>query len=623
MLRDTQRGYGSRAGGCIRTRVESPDHVTLRVLTAGDHYTSNHTHLAQASSPFCSWLLPLVAGTMARSGKMGVRTGAGTFRRAAATAFPALRPLAPSRKALTRGRFQPLSRSERSRALALARREVLADSSRKPQASKLKTIRRFLACFDLQLVPFTVEVVQALAAALKWRGYRSADLYLYHARATAERQGAFISRATHRAMTDMLRSVRRGRGPAKRCEGLILERMPALRGSPGAWAKHGPWRPRATLTLGSWWMLREIELSNAEIRSVTINPRMRTATLTLPSSKADPEALGASITHGCCCVTASPQTDAAAQKAHSAWARCMCPYHQMLDHLHFLSLEWPTWFDDLGWPLPGHPLFPTSAGGVCSKVGVTKTIQSAATQLGQPLVDSGGITLHTGHALRVTGAQGLARAGLTEHVIALVARWGSATVLRYIRSAPLTSSFKLAAQALAGWQAQPGAPPIATTPPLAVAVARSHPPKRRRGSDSMHTDLAKRLERVELELAKLTAWRTEVATTIATSEAAPAPLPPVKAVVAQPVVGECLPYVISQYGRYHTVAVGYPENPRLWVTGCGWPFGASHDARPAGVLPPFYKAYCERCLTAEREQAKAAAQALVSEDGPAHKSSVP
>ena len=72
--------------------------------------------------------------------------------------------------------------------------------------------------------------------------------------------------------------------------------------------------------------------------------------------------------------------------------------------------------------------------------------------LGQVLVDPGGLFLHTGHALRVTGAQGMARAGLPEHTIALIARWGSAAVLTYIRKAPLAASHHVAAVALAGWE---------------------------------------------------------------------------------------------------------------------------------------------------------------------------
>ena len=62
--------------------------------------------------------------------------------------------------------------------------------------------------------------------------------------------------------------------------------------------------------------------------------------------------------------------------------------------------------------------------------------------------------------LRVTGAQGMSRAGLTEHTIALLARWGSAAVLTHIRKAPLTASRYLAAVARAGWER--GAAPTRT-----------------------------------------------------------------------------------------------------------------------------------------------------------------
>ena len=59
--------------------------------------------------------------------------------------------------------------------------------------------------------------------------------------------------------------------------------------------------------------------------------------------------------------------------------------------------------------------------------------------------------LHSRHAMRVTGAQALSRAGLSEHTIALIDRWDSATVLTYIRKAPLVASHHLAAVALVGW----------------------------------------------------------------------------------------------------------------------------------------------------------------------------
>ena len=44
---------------------------------------------------------------------------------------------------------------------------VYAESTHAPMEAKMRTNRRFLACWDLPLVPYTVEVVYALGAALK------------------------------------------------------------------------------------------------------------------------------------------------------------------------------------------------------------------------------------------------------------------------------------------------------------------------------------------------------------------------------------------------------------------------------------------------------------------------
>ena len=58
----------------------------------------------------------------------------------------------------------------------------------------------------------------------------------------------------------------------------------------------------------------------------------------------------------------------------------------------------------------------------------------------------------SGHSLRVTGAQGLARLGLDAWSIQLLGRWGSAVVFGYIREAALGSAELWARRAAA----QPG-----------------------------------------------------------------------------------------------------------------------------------------------------------------------
>ena len=214
------------------------------------------------------------------------------------------------------------------------------------------------------------------------------------------------------------------------------------------WIKGGPWRPAACLILVSRWMIRGSEFSNAEARSVTLSTVLQTVSWTLPASKADSSALGVTITHGCCCCCCCCCQGAGSDRQDSP----LCPYHRMEDHLVAYRRKWPRRFRRNGRARPGVPLFPDANGGVCTKAGVTDTIRVAAKRQGQPLVDPGGLFLHTGHAMRVTGSQALSRAGLPEHTVALVAMWGSAAVLLYIRKAPLASTRLLSTVALTGWE---------------------------------------------------------------------------------------------------------------------------------------------------------------------------
>ena len=135
----------------------------------------------------------------------------------------------------------------------------------------------------------------------------------------------------------------------------------------------------------------------------------------------------------------------------------------------------------------GYPLFPDANGDVCSKAGVTETIRGAAQRLGHELVDAGGLFLHSGHAMRVTGAQALFRAGVSEHTISLIARWGSATVLTYIRKAPLAASHHLAALAVAGWDRNSGSSSSAA-PFSRTSVVRSAAPHTAKPTPCSGTD---------------------------------------------------------------------------------------------------------------------------------------
>ena len=130
----------------------------------------------------------------------------------------------------------------------------------------------------------------------------------------------------------------------------------------------------------------------------------------------------------------------------------LCPYHLMVGRLRAYRRRFTRRFYASGLAKPGFPLFPDNMGEACAKDGVTNTVRHAAKHSGQQIVEPGGLVLHTGHAMRVLGVQGLSRAGFAELTVALIARWGSSAVNGYLRKATLTSSHLLASAALAGWE---------------------------------------------------------------------------------------------------------------------------------------------------------------------------
>ena len=71
------------------------------------------------------------------------------------------------------------------------------------------------------------------------------------------------------------------------------------------------------------------------------------------------------------------------------------------------------------------------------------TIVAMALDLGLPLHTRSGAPRFTGHSFRVTGAMWLAASGIDVWRIQLHGRWGSDTVLRYVRLAPLAKSLEL------------------------------------------------------------------------------------------------------------------------------------------------------------------------------------
>ncbi len=78
-----------------------------------------------------------------------------------------------------------------------------------------------------------------------------------------------------------------------------MERLPEVAEGDEPLVEAGPVHPCRVLTIGCWWLTREIELGNAAVSDDSETPSG--AQLTLPESKSDICALGTVRQHGCAC----------------------------------------------------------------------------------------------------------------------------------------------------------------------------------------------------------------------------------------------------------------------------------------------------------------------------------
>ena len=227
-----------------------------------------------------------------------------------------------------------------------------------------------------------------------------------------------------RALKDCKRSCARGVGASSRPRPLPLELLGQLPAGREAWCEEGPLNPRAAMIMGSWWLCREVEISSSRARLIELlfsDAGVPSVRWHLPASKNDTLAMGMGRSLNCCCSTVG---------------RAGCPAHCLWDHLLFLKHSFPEKFvhDVPNWDLP---LFPKLDGGVVPKSAMVKTIVTAATFLSVPLEAPDGSERVSGHSLRVSGAQGLARMGWDLWAIQLHGRWQSDVVKHYVREAHL------------------------------------------------------------------------------------------------------------------------------------------------------------------------------------------
>ena len=359
------------------------------------------------------------------------------------------------------------------------------------------------------------------------------------------------------------------------------------------------------MVVGSWWLLRELEASSTRAVHVGLHvgeAGRLVARLSLPASKSDQEARGVTRGHACTCAGApSPG----------------CPAHALADQLRFLERQFPGHFVQ-GVPSPELPLFPDAEGGACAKDAVVRTILFAATALGLPTSSPDGAERISGHTLRVTGAQGLDRAGFSLWAIQLLGRWAGDAIQGYVRAAHVDVFERApAAERAAGPRRavssqEPDEGRLSLEELVAevlgrcgAAAAASSPPTSA-SSEPGPAELGPLVDRAvaaQIEVALppvreglLEALRAE----LRTRSVPPAP------------AGSPVYYVRNpRTKRCHRVLVGPPAARSAWTTACSWPCGVpgrdgvaefvSEDA-----LPQEPSLLCGLCLPELREDRKAA-----------------
>ena len=263
-----------------------------------------------------------------------------------------------------------------------------ASTTRGPRASRAALWQEILSTAGFDPLDMSVEAFRAGVAALRAAGFRAAMSVADQAVADARERGHAVGPALGRAIAKARRACKRGLGPPRHTAAFPVERIPELPGGPEPWVPGGPTHPRRLLVVGSWWLTREIELGNAAAEDAHFDDS-GIASLSLPASKTDIQALGAARSHACACGHWRP--------GPPLLPRELCPACVLRDQARWARAEGASSQDG---PLP---LFPAE-GDFPTKEGIVATIAYAAERLGLPLLAPSGAQRWGGHALRRGGA---------------------------------------------------------------------------------------------------------------------------------------------------------------------------------------------------------------------------
>ena len=303
-------------------------------------------------------------------------------------------------------------------------------ATREAKRRKIKDIMDSCGFTNFHLVGLNPDQLLTIAAVLGEMGLRSADQYIGEAKLMQLELGVSWSDVMERQLTMLKRALRRDRGPETRATEVPLDTLDNILwerrdNTPGV-----PCRIAWSYAWATVWMLRSVEAAAVRVKDVRVKHRAKTVTLNIRKSKTDQSALGVKRTLKCC--------------GEDTCSR-FCPWNMAIR-----SLAEHT--DDKLY------LFPDSEGCQVPKV---KMVKSWMENINESM---------SGHSARRSGAMMYARNGTPVQEIAMLGRWKSSCVFRYIEEAvqdiPL-NNFREAQQI-------PKAPRV---PPETEEVSTSKPSK--------------------------------------------------------------------------------------------------------------------------------------------------
>ena len=338
----------------------------------------------------------------------------------------------PQQRASLQMALQAAQANHRQQSSAALDGSILAPSTAAAIDSRVRTYQEIRKAWNVQDFPISYDSLRYFAASLKAGSYRSASLYFHAIFGYQQRRLAMaVDPQLKQAAKDFDRAITRGMGVAQLKDSFDVSSlaMLSIASSDEPFNFENAFHSRDICVLAAWFMLREIELAGACRPHLYITGSV--VNIMIPFSKTDQVGSLTVRSLKCACRVKSQP---------------LCPMHAAARHLQRLALHPHNHCQ------AEFPLLPSSSGAVLTKTQTIDMFRHTIAATGTPVVrlDQHGQQSQrfAGHVMRVSGAQMLARAGVSVAQIQLLGRWSSHAVERYTQMAPLQTLPSLAPQVL-------------------------------------------------------------------------------------------------------------------------------------------------------------------------------